>query len=67
MSHVSHLSCTVCGAEYPPGRVMNLCERDGRPLQIVIDLKRLEAERGRDGWWDPTRRDLWRFGGLVAP
>jgi threonine synthase len=44
---------------------MNLCERDGRPVQVVLDLDRLRAERGRDGWWDPTRCDLWRFGGLL--
>jgi len=65
MSYVSHLSCTVCGAEYPAGRVMNLCERDGRPLQVVLELERLKRERGRDGWWTPSRRDLWRFGGLL--
>jgi threonine synthase len=44
---------------------MNLCERDGRPVQIVIDIPRLKAERGPDGGWDPSRRDLWRFGGLL--
>jgi threonine synthase len=44
---------------------MNLCERDGRPVQMVLDLDRLKAERGPDGGWDPTRRDLWRFGGLL--
>jgi threonine synthase len=44
---------------------MNLCERDGRPLQVVFDLKRLKAERGHDGWWTPKRRNLWRFGGLL--
>ena len=65
MSYVSHLSCSVCRAEYPAGRVMNLCERDSRPLQMVLDLERLKAERGRDGWWNPSRRDLWRFGGLL--
>jgi threonine synthase len=46
-------------------RVMNLCEQDGRPVQVVLDLERLAAERGRDGWWTPARRDLWRFGGLL--
>jgi threonine synthase len=65
MSYVTHLACTVCGAEYPAGRVMNLCERDGRPLRMVLDLERLKAERGRDGWWSPDRRNLWRFGGLL--
>jgi threonine synthase len=44
---------------------MNLCERDGRPVQMVLDLERLKAERGADGGWDPSRRDLWRFGGLL--
>jgi threonine synthase len=65
MSYVSHLACSVCGSEYAVGRVMNLCERDGRPLQMVLDLERLKAERGRDGWWSPDRRNLWRFGGLL--
>jgi threonine synthase len=65
MSYVSHLSCTVCNAQYPADCVMNLCKRDGRPLQMVIDLDRLKAERGSDGWWNPDRNDLWRFGGLL--
>src|SRR4051794_16847914 len=65
MRRVSHLSCPTCGATYPPDRVMNLCERDGRPVQMVLDLERLRAERGAEGGWDPSRRDLWRFGGLL--
>ena len=65
MGYVSHLSCSVCGATYPAKSVMNLCQQDGRPLQMVIDLKRLKAEVGADGWWNPQRRDLWRFGGLL--
>jgi threonine synthase len=44
---------------------MNLCELDGRPIQIVLDLERLRAERGRDGWWNRERSSLWRFGGLL--
>ncbi len=24
-----------------------------------------QGERGPDGWWNPDRRDLWRFGGLL--
>jgi len=65
MRHVSHLACPTCGATYPKDRVMNLCDRDGRPVQMVLDLDRLKAERGPEGGWDPTRRDLWRFGGLL--
>jgi threonine synthase len=44
---------------------MNLCERDGRPIQVVLDLERLRAERGLDGWWNPARSSLWRFGSLL--
>jgi threonine synthase len=65
MGYVSHLACTVCGAGYSAGQVMNLCPHDGRPLQVVLDLDRLAAERGQDGWWAPQRRSLWRFGGLL--
>jgi threonine synthase len=65
MRYVSHLACPTCGATYPADRVMNLCDRDGRPVQMVLDLDRLRAERGPDGGWDPSRRDLWRFGGLL--
>jgi threonine synthase len=32
---------------------------------MALDLERLKAERGPDGWWNPARRDLWRFGGLL--
>jgi threonine synthase len=65
MSYVSHLACTVCGARYPADRVMNLCERDGRPVNVVLDLERLKAHKGAGGWWQPARRDMWRFGGLL--
>jgi threonine synthase len=65
MRYVSHLACSVCGATYPVDRVMNLCPSDNRPVQMVMDLDRLRSERGRDGWWDAGRRDLWRFGGLL--
>jgi threonine synthase len=65
MRYVMHLACPSCGATYPADRVMNLCERDQRPVQVVLDLERLRAERGRDGGFDPSRRDLWRFGGLL--
>ncbi len=44
---------------------MNLCPVDQRPVKIVLDLDRLKAERGRDGWWDPRRKSLWRFGALL--
>lgn len=65
MRYVSRLACPTCGASYPADSVMNLCPRDNRPVQVEIDLDRLSFERGREGWWNPNRRDLWRFGGLL--
>ncbi len=65
MSYVSHLSCSVCGAEYPADRVMNLCERDNRPVQMILDLETLKRNTWPHEWWNPARRDLWRFGGLL--
>ncbi len=65
MRYVTHLFCPSCGSTYSKDRVMNLCEQDGRPVQMAIDLERLKAERGEGGFWNPDRRDLWRFGGLL--
>jgi threonine synthase len=65
MRYVSHLACTLCGASFSAETPMNLCPRDGRPVQVVIDLDRLKTESGSGGWWNPARRDLWRFGGLL--
>lgn len=65
MKYVSHLLCPTCGATYAPDRLMNLCDHDGRPVQVRIDLERLMADHGRDGWWDPAEKSLWRFGGLL--
>jgi threonine synthase len=65
MRFVSHLACRSCGATYPADPPMNLCTNDNRPVHMVLDLERLAAERGRDGWWTPGRRSLWRFGGLL--
>ena len=62
---MSHLRCTGCGAEYPADTVMNLCPADGRPVEIIMDLERLMAERPEHSWYDPARKDLWRFGGLL--
>lgn len=66
MSYAAHLECTYCGRQYPYGQVMNLCPVDQRPVQIVLDLERLAAERPKAAWHHPQRRSLWRFGSLLA-
>jgi threonine synthase len=65
MRYVSHLACSTCGANYPANLPMNLCPVDDRPVQVILDLDRLKRERGPDRFWDPTRPNLWRFGGLL--
>lgn len=65
MSFVSHLRGIGSGAEYPADKVMNLCPVDGRPVEMVLDIERLLAERGRTGWYRPGRPSMWRFGGLL--
>lgn len=65
MSYVSHLRGIGSGACYPADTVMNLCPVDGRPVEIVMDIERLRAERPRASWYLPQRRDMWRFGGLL--
>jgi threonine synthase len=66
MSYVRCLRGLGSGAEYPADVPMNLDPVDGRPVEMVLDLERLAAERPGAQWYDPTRRDLWRFGGLMA-
>ena len=62
---IAHLKCIACRAEYPADRLMNLCPEDGRPVEIVLDLERLQSEQPDCGWYHPERRDMWRFGGLL--
>jgi len=62
---ISCLKCTSCGAEYPAGTLMNLCPNDQRPVEIIIDLERLQAEQPGNDWYHPKRNDMWRFGGLL--
>jgi threonine synthase len=65
MGYVSHLQGIASGARYPADAVMHLCPADGRPVQIVLDLERLRAERPAASWYLPGRRDMWRFGALL--
>jgi len=60
------LKCTACGTEYPPQTLMNLCPADNRPVEIQIDLDGLKNAQPRAGWYNPKRKDMWRFGGLLA-
>ncbi|MEP6634119.1 MAG: threonine synthase [Luteimonas sp.] len=66
MSYVRCVRGLATGIEYSADTPMNLDPADGRPVEMVLDLERLAAERPNASWYDPSRRDLWRFGGLMA-
>jgi threonine synthase len=65
MSYVRCLRGLLSGQEYPADRLMNLDPLDQRPVEVVLDLERLEREQPGLGWYHPRRRDLWRFGALL--
>jgi threonine synthase len=66
MSYVRCVRGLVSGIEYPADAPMNLDPADGRPVEMVLDLERLAAEQPNAAWYDPSRRDKWRFGALMA-
>ena len=66
MSHVRCLRGIASGIEYPADLPMNLDPADGRPVEMVIDLERLAHEQPDARWYNPTRKDMWRFGALLG-
>src|SRR5688572_29086108 len=66
MTYVRCLRGLASGIEYPHDVPMNLDPADGRPVEMVLDLERLAAQRPGAQWYDPSRKDLWRFGALMA-
>lgn len=66
MRYVSHLRGLGSGLHYPADQLMNLDPADGRPVEMVIDTERLAHELPDFGWYHPSRRDMWRFGALLA-
>lgn len=66
MSYVRCLRGIASGIEYDADVPMNLDPADGRPVEMVLDVERLAAEKPDAAWYAPNRRDLWRFGALMA-
>ena len=65
MGYVKYLRGIGSGAQYPADSIMNLCPRDGRPVEIVLDLDRIRTELPNQAWYHPDRKDMWRFGALL--
>ena len=66
MSYIRCLRGIASGIEYSADIPMNLDPSDSRPVEMVLDLERLACEKPNAQWHDPKRRDMWRFGGLMA-
>ena len=66
MSFVTHLNCLGCGKQYSADKVMNLCPVDNLPVQICLDLDALKKSGSSDFGYDPERKNMWRFGHLMA-
>lgn len=66
MSRVSHLVGLGSGRHYPADELMNLDPADDRPVQMALDVERLGREQPDGRWYRPDRRDMWRFGALLA-
>lgn len=66
MSYVRCLRGLASGVEYSADVPMNLDPVDGRPVEMVLDLERLAIEKPSAAWYSPQRKDMWRFGALMA-
>lgn len=66
MSYIRCLRGLGSGHEYPADQLMNLDPIDKRPVEVVLDLERLGREQPQRAWYRPKRRDMWRFGALLA-
>ena len=53
MSYVRCLRGLGSRVEYPLDTVMNLDPVDGLPVEVVLDLERLRAERPHGAWYHP--------------
>ena len=50
MSYVRCLRGLASGIEYDADVAMNLDPDDGRPVEMVLDLERLSAEKTGNAW-----------------
>jgi threonine synthase len=63
-SYLSHLECTICGAEYSAGRLSGVSPCCGKVLYARYDLARIRAEVDRDRLAERTA-NMWRFAELL--
>jgi threonine synthase len=65
MKYIKHYQCTECGKTYSSDTPMNLCNDDGRPVQMVLDTKSIAQDYPAMTWYQPHIKSMWRFGPLL--
>ena len=65
MSYATNLRCTGCGSEYPADHLMNLCPKDNRPVEVVINTEAIKEQLPNFKWYRPDIKSMWRFGALL--
>lgn len=66
MGFLKALTCTGCGSEFPARSLLNLCPEDQRPLTMTLDIPALKAACPQNEWYQPDRRDMWKFTSLLG-
>jgi threonine synthase len=44
---------------------MNLCNNDGRPVEMVVDVASIAEDYPSMSWYHPHIKNMWRFGPLL--
>jgi threonine synthase len=65
MKYVKHLECVECKQTYSTKMPMNLCPADGRPVQMVLDIRAIKSDFPCMTWFRPAQNSMWRFGPLL--
>ena len=63
MSLVRRLRSLYTGSEFDPFDVDGLPGPKDRPVEMILDLAALRSDLS---WYQPDRRDMWRFGAMLA-
>lgn len=58
------LTCFLCGRQYPADRLQTVCEADGRPLRVDLELSPATLDRAALKDREPT---MWRYREVLPP
>jgi threonine synthase len=53
--------CSICGAEYLPASIVYTCSKCGGNLDVILDLKKIQAKYQVEDITSRTDYSLWRY------